>query len=280
MTMTKVSFLFNHARMDPNSTTPNAITRMSGWSEQWYSGSAFDSSGLFDNIDAWAKLRAKLMGSSAAVVGFRVSEVDPTGKSFVRRKTFPGRITTAVDSPEQCLLLNVNTVDGKNRREITLRSIPDARIEKGEYLNQQQFDNDLRAFLNHCKNAWGFRGKGHAIAPKKIVKITTGGLVTTEADHGLTEDTHVQIYRTLTPERRQTGIKDIIAVVTGARALTLVGPTGLPGECTKGEVRVVEGYALKTMELSGTWFEQLYIGKRDTGRPFFQSRGRRSARRR
>ena len=278
MSFTKVTFLFNHNRYNPNRTT-YPQTRASGWSETWYSAYGFDATQLYTTIATWLEKRLPLLGTGTSIVGWRVSETNPTGRTFTQRVNREAPAAQSADNPEQALVGVFSNSEGKNRRQVVLRGLPDSRVVYGEYANSPDFDRAIRAFMTHCASDWRFKGKGHAVPAVKIASISDTALVTTQTPHGLVGSRYVQIYRTVSPEKRQQGVQRIQATNTAPNQLQLFPMPKLVLPSTGGQVRVVEDEALFSIFLNTGFLDQMVVGKHDTGRPFFLQRGRRSAKR-
>jgi hypothetical protein len=281
MSFSKVTWLFNHNRYNPNVSTP-AQSRASGWSETWYSDYGFNNEVLYTNLGRWATRRAALLGIGASIVGFRVSQVDPTGPTYTRKKLWAGTSGLPADNPEQALVGMFGSENGKNRRQIVLRGVPDERVKYGEYHKTDDFDKALRDFLTEVSTNWKFKGKKHTIAPVQLLGVVgrNPSVIITKDPHGIIAPSYVQIWRTNTPERRQQGIQSVRVTVTDANTLSMAStPARFLEPSEGGQLRRVEGMELIPVFYNSLSLDQLTVGKHDTGRPFFLQRGRRSAKR-
>lgn len=278
MSVSKVTWKFNYFRYDPNTGRTNApATRSAGWSEQWFSNLGFDSTALDALIHQWARLRAACMTVAGSIVGYSVHEVDPTGRTYSRRKLFAGNRLGDADIPEVCLVGQFTT-DSNASREVCLRGLVDNDTKRGEYVHSEVMDDAVRAFMAHVSANWYVRAKTHVAPFVQIDSIDAAGLATTKEAHGLVAPEYVQLYRLNTPEMRQYGVPSIEATRVNDLQFQVDASKCRILPTTGGQLRFNEGMELSSIILRDP-FERMVIGKRDTGAPFFQSRGRQSARR-
>jgi len=276
----KVTFLFGQTSSNPNSRTVNQANGTPfGWSETWFSDLNAENTSLYALILQFIRLRCKLLGSYAGCVGYRVTGIDPPGQTFSYRKNVPGTSGLNVDNVEQSLLIPVQTGDGKNRRMVTLRGTPDARMALGNYSASQVYDDAVRELIADIELNWKFRGKKRTLPTSKILTISLIGVIKTETPHGIADGGLVQVYRSQSPEKRQWGIKRVKVAVISPTEVQLPLNAKIYAPAVGGKLVPFEGEENKTCLFAPQWFEQMRASTRQTGRPFFLRAGRRSARR-
>lgn len=228
----KYTFIY---QMTTNPTGPQS-RRTGGWSESWY-WSTPDAS-----VTTTCNKRAALLPPQAAIVGYRVQQVDPAvgkGRSFALN--FPGQ-APETDQPQAGLLITAGNAISQNVGRRVLRCFPDSWITGGE-LNTTGTGflaawNDFRQYM---RNSWRIRGVVQTAAVSDIVganNVTIAGTdfvwFTTLEPHGLVTGDVVRVSRVTATDNLPLGTKTYTVTddstytfqVRESRALPL-GATGL-----------------------------------------------------
>lgn len=262
---------------DPN----YPIHRIGGWSESWYSTISADTAknrmlggGTVDANRASVLYRSRLLGTGASIVGWRLQQVDPVGGSQTGFLSIPGKSGFNQDIPQMGLLCRAPSIGKVNVKRFILRGIPDAVVEQGEYTPDSDYKTDLANYFNDLQ-FWCFRGRDLSQAAVKVFKITTAGIVTTEAPHGAAINDMVRVMRTTdSGGELRSARKMVTAVGPGTNSLTL--DSWEFGATTGGTIRK-DAIVYPAVDSANTAFSRIVT--RRVGRPFTGYRGRQSSRR-
>ncbi len=271
----KVTLLIQQARLNSNNTPPT-VTGYQGWSESYYLTADFTSFNIAAVDDFIAK-RMALACSQATCIGFRVATVDPTGQSRLFKRAINGGARSGCDNVEQALSWSMQSGDSPNRHILTLRGVPDARVETGTYQRQGSYDNALRAFFAALFVNWKFRGKVLSGAKAKILSIDAAGNVITKEAFVVAPNDGIQVLRTFAAGHRAKGGDFVVDTVTDTQHVKL---KAWPfGATTGGTIRVNPNprYGYFGQTLTDEEIVAPEVRERQTGGPFKRSRGRRSA---
>lgn len=274
MAGTKVSIFFEQ----PRGKTVDGVfvpSGFSGWTEHYYlTGTpSVISKVLVANFIA---ARMALCSKQTYTTKYRLAAVDPAGKTITIKHIVYGSQNLVCDNVEQSLSWSVRGEGVSNRRTITLRGIPDARVEGGTYNKLESYDNIIRAFFSNFKtNGFRFRGKVMTGASARIQSISAEGALVLRDDLALASGKEVQILRSYAAGHRAKGIITNLAAKTDARHFTLaVWPYGA---ASGGRVRETKDVDYFPIEITDGEMIVPEVRERQTGSPPAKSRGRRSA---
>lgn len=291
MSLTKVTMFLEQPREFPTGQgSRNSTYKHHGWTENFHlDGDVVANASVQDKCVELCRLRAKLLPGAGFVKAVRLQKVDPVGKTKLIKAYHAGKVLAASegkaqDDPENCLLINCGTEASTNRRIVTIRGIPDDRLNGGYYVHEAAYHRDLVAFFKHLTdNGFGFRGKDMSGAVRDIVSIA-GGAITLRSPLALEVGNRVQVLRAITTGHRLKGITTEIISVTApvAPAVTphIFGLRDWPhAAATGGKLRVVPEtpYKFFALEVDQRSLRNPEVGNRDTGTPSGLPRGRRPA---
>lgn len=261
-------------QMTSATSRPNdPLHRVAGFSESYY--------GIFDSLqqcidttvgtalapNGLARRRAALLPSAGAVIGQRYVQLPGVGEVATSKSGgtyIPGRANEKCDTPYQSLLCTIPASNGNNISHLRLRAIPDDHIDDGEYRPVGTFANDLASFFNALGEVWEFRGI-NLNAQKKIIRITSAGVMTTEIPHGLLVDNKITILRTIDPFGIRRG-RDVTVTDVSVNGFTATIDSWPYGECKKGSFRLNTGY--NYFRFDGTRASAVRVVSRRVGAPF------------
>jgi len=278
---TKVSFLYNAAaqKIDSGVARPG-FYGAAGWSETFYFKSAPQSTQLESAIRNYVTKRRACLAQNCTLVAVRQSQVEPYGPSIMDRYNEIGRAGLNNDF-SSAVLYNLRSVDNAQKRPFLIRGVPDEMCETAAYFPTVDYANKVKAWLRAIQtDEWYMHGIDPTPTAHKIETIVEtiapAAQVTTELAHDLVLGDLVQILRTRRDsDKRYRGAVARISAVNG-RVIS-ISPFTL-GNCTGGRIR--KKNPDRFVDIGGS-IEDFSIGHlthRDAGRPFFLSRGRRSAR--
>lgn len=276
----KVTMLFNQPSAISSPTAP--VHRLGGWSESVY----YDGPGgadLFTRVtgaglgfgSSLCSARARLLPVGASITGQRYQLVDPTGRTQTGGVVFPGSSGQRSDVPQMALLCSLNVVGYEKVRRLTLRGIPDANVNEGEYSPQGDFNSWVQFYFT-ILSAFSTRINAEG-RPVPLMNISALGIVSLGVQRSgtLAIGNSVRIINT----HPTSGYP-----VTGVYTVNQLGPLdnqfgvsawghgiSLGGSVSKQSIR----YALTTDV--GAVVSRVVVRK--VGRPFVQYVGRRSNRR-
>lgn len=245
-----------------------------GWTEHYYIPESF-SAVTTARVEAMIQVRMRLLSPQAQTTKYRLAELDPAGKVKTVKHIVFGNDATC-DNVEQALTWQIRSGNSSNRRTLTLRGIPDARVVGGVYHPTEAYDNKIRAFFRVLiEGGWRFRGKGLAGASSRIQSISDAGVMVLRDNLDADVGNEVQVLRSFAAGHRAKGITTNITVETNAKNYTLA--EWPYGASTGGRVRKVTATDYFPYEITDG--EQVYpeACTRQTGSPPVKSRGRRSA---
>lgn len=275
MSSLKVVLICGSGRRDEN-TDPAGTLPGGGWAETYWAdsaaGPAFD-----EKVKALIRERCTLMSNEAFVSGFRVTDTSNGNRTKAARYLKFGSSALRCDNVEQSLSWVLRATGDPNRRVLTLRGVPDARVAGGTYKKQPDYDAALRSFFRFLlQDPWRFRGKDLSGDSKQIATISAEGLVTLDEDHTFVDKNPVQVLRSIAVGHRLKGISTIVNGAPVGRAIQL---RDWPfGASVRGRLRLIKTAKLYPMELSDDEIITPEVRERQTGGPSKRSRGRRSAR--
>jgi hypothetical protein len=260
-----------------NYSAPGENEYSAGWEEQVYMEGAPNDPALQANFKLLAQARAGILNSRSHIVGQRYDQVEPQGPSdsdFIR---YPGVLTTAADVIQLCIDQQYQTLDGLNNRPFQFRGLCDSMVVGNFFVPSTTF-NINKAIFDTALNSGLFlmRGINKANPQRQIVSITTGGLLTTVDNHGFVVGDRVQILR---GKSASGGLLSGVFFVDDVPTLKTAHLVQWPVESSdRGQARKYEIIYPAIKRALGQ-VDGSRISTRKTGRPFFQSRGRVSARR-
>lgn len=278
--MLKVSFLLHQSLFDGQQLN---ATRLMGWSESWYLDGAMGSGGTTAAISTYADLRQATLPHHAKLVGHRVQEIGVYGKAITERVVRVGSFGPDSDMSFPALQFTMTTQGGSNKRLWLMRGVPDGQITLGGFNPTEPYVRALDAFFKHVASIWRMKGKNLDTPRVDLISATfAGGIppVTTfqcAANHGLVVNQQATILRTTDTAQRQRGQTVLVKTVPNATSFT--AEDWKYGTCKGGSVRLyVKAPVYGRVNYPVYPIEQAIVTHRDTGRPFFLSRGRRSKR--
>lgn len=257
------------------------LQRIGGWSEGWYypglsiQGAIDAYTTEINGLPALGAARGALLPQGGTIVGQRFQQVNPTGPSQSTAFRFSGEFAQLSDQPQAALLLRVKALNANNVRLHIIRGIPDGQINAGEYFPTAGYTTALNRYISSLGN-WLFRGRDLSIQPTTIFTVSSAGLVTTEAPHGLVVNDLVLIQKTLDEDGLFVSGRFMVSTVgPGTNAFTVTNWTA--GVTTGGRVRK-DGVVFPSVNPGQVTVSRSVVKK--VGRPFVQYRGRASRRRR
>jgi hypothetical protein len=177
----KTTLLFQLAT---GTEAPNpSLRRIGGWSESFYAGGAnFDAAIglLFGTRGAPVGLceaRAGLLPRSAQIVGQRIQQVNPVGRSQSLNRIFNGGSGMDCDVPQMALLTRIPSAVDNHIRPYIIRGIPDQLVVDGEYRPTDDFKRAV-TLLMQVLSSFALRSVVPADLPNTIESISPAGLVT------------------------------------------------------------------------------------------------------
>jgi len=252
--------------------TPVGRVRTGGFSESWYLDHWPLTSADYANFDSLCSRRAALLPIGGTIVGRRYQRVDPVGPSNTDSRAFPGASGLLCDMPQMTLYCRGRTAAALNIRPIYIRSIPDARIFRGEYLPSTDYDASLNSYFaqarNFCMRGLDFTPSEYNI--KAIDADGVGTLVATGAALAIDDLVTVR-YVVSTSGALRGGSYRLLAFSSGAGTFALQGWEH--GEGVRGTMQFRE-YNLPFI----TSVDISRIVTKKVGRPFDLFSGRQSNR--
>jgi len=281
---TKVTLLIHASAYDIPSGSAGSSTpsRSFGFSETWYSALAPANPLLKTAIRRLREKRAALLNNGCAIIGHRVAVVDGVGLAKTFRETTNGSSGEASDPVHNALLWYMDADGQPNKRQLLLRGIPDNRVVSAGYEPSVAYNRALLNFFTEILASWKFRGKDMSGAKADIDKIeldpndATVAIVTTKDAHAFIAGNRVQILKTTVTGDRQKGSTNRVTNVPDANHFKL--DNWKLGVTKGGKARKVLDYLLLDPQIDDAQVLRPLVVHRDTGRPFFLSRGRRSKR--
>jgi len=267
----KVTFIFNQSRH--------------GWSEVWYK----DASTLRDIRVPAAQLaaaRSRLLGEGSKLEAIRIATVDKPYKHILQPFKAPESFNgSPTDQAPACVLARLHDLDLAYSRLVTLRGCPDIEITYDEAGNPEPivgvFADRFQQFVTELKQL-GFGWKARSVTGAGGTLHTVNGM-SLDGSRRLTFD--IPGFTGAVGEKftlsgfvgdfdpSPNGTHQIRSNAAGIVTTNTVMPIGWePNGWTLGKARLVAiAYPLPETGVL------LRPGKRDTGRAFFVSRGRRPA---
>lgn len=259
-----------------------------GWTETYYAdGTGPDA--VMVRAKALIATRTALMARPARIEAIRVSDVNILNDSLVFFQAIGGDGAvgqpTTPDVPWTSWLTKATSLNGRNRN-IYLRGVPDSTVEFDQNANFNNAPANFRQAFNNWVNvllqqsfAIRYRvdgGLGNPVLPINAVAGTADGyFVINVVGHTYTANQKV-IIRGMRGSGTEclNGIQTIRAIQPGnAIVLFRRSPaTEYPGYTGAGKIALLQ-YSYSTFQ----GLQLLRPVKRSTGRPFFGTRGRRSA---
>lgn len=268
----KFTILFQAATL--SSDAGNAPKRLGGWSESYYTQQSLGGrmEALMDSLCA---KRTRLLGKGFRIVGQRFQRVDPVGLATAFEWNYVNSSGTEGALPQKSLEWTVHSGDGLNKRNISIRGVPDSRVVTGEYTGTTAYNSALMAFFNDLKLNWRFRAIDRNVPLKRLVSINSEGTATWSEPHGLNEGDQFNLYRCYNSSGKLvSGVRQVVQRTsdTTASVMRINGTEALT--VTKGQTRkIVIIYPDITIGDHEILTPDAVVRK--VGRPFEQFRGRR-----
>lgn len=273
--MWHVQILMNAFTVNPST---GANDRSAGFSDGWYQESR-GGFGLTTNDMVVMNRRAALLPPTSSIVGARVAELDANGKSKGRsrptRLSLSGGAGLDCDDPRMCLQYSCYGFQKSNELQLYIQNVPDARIEKGSYKPNTDWQTKIRSYMTALTEAgYKFLGFDQDQTKYGVETISNAGAIVTTNPHVFTEGQYIRILRT-TPTTRTKFRTDpdgyLVTAAPDAFHLTVQGWTF--GECKGGQICKWEK-VLCDPTLTDNDIATPQVATRKVGRPFFQYRGR------
>lgn len=268
----KVTILFQLATnvSDPS----NPARRVGGWTESFYSIADSSADVIAPMQSSLCPLRAALLPTGGSIVGQRIQQIDPVGRSQSLNRVFPGTAGIQADVPQMALLCKVPALGFNNIRPMILRGIPDARVVEGEYSPTIAFATALQTFFTALQ-IWRFRAVATNPPPTPLLEISTAGVVLTAVPHVFVVNDMIQVKRAVGLFGQLRGGRyRVISVGPGNNQLSILG--WQHGECVLG---TAIGFLIFYPSIDNANITIGRIITRRVGRPFTQYVGRRSRKR-
>jgi len=250
----------------------NGKSRQCGWSESYYTAPMSSNRELLTSFHALCTARARLLPAGALIVGQRYQQVDPVGSSSTGAKEFPGMGSAPADYPGLSMYLRIPAVESRNFSPISLRGMPDARIELGEYHKETTYNTSLVNFLKRLNSSiWRFRGRDLSQTAFPLISIADNGTFVTEGATTLLGSQMVRVLRTnLSTGKQKGGRYKISSMISSSSGILLNWDLG---DTTEGKIRL----DVEVFPQYGPMLDpKPRIVSRKVGRPFTGFRGRAS----
>lgn len=153
-------------------------TRTGGWSESFYS-QADPFATVQNGFRTLCTFRARLLPSSARIVGQRYQSIDPPSVAGTTGEVYPG-LAGSNDVPQMALFLRVPAASVPNVRPLTLRGLPDGQVTDGEYVPTSAYVAFLARYLQELA-FWRFKSKDREQAKIGLESIATTGVFTLQS---------------------------------------------------------------------------------------------------
>lgn len=193
----KCTMIFHHLAPGATGGFAGGVgSRVAGWSESWYlvSNSARDALELMNNANGLCESRAALLSTSGAIIGQRVQQVSPVGPVLIGQAQFPSPVKELADVPQMAISCVFSGKAVTNRRRISLRGVPDARVVGGGYAKAASFTVSLTAFYKSL-SGYSFPGHDRSVPGVRILSCDANGRVILAAPNVLPINTPVRITR-------------------------------------------------------------------------------------
>jgi len=274
MAYSKVSLLFEYS----TEPTGGGKQRSGGWSESFYNDVGAGSAELIRRIRLLAAARALAMPRITTIIGARMSDIGTNRSSQLLLLANPGAIADTTDIPQMALTWRQRVVNSQNVRPMTIRGIPDSWVTGGSLTWNADLGRFLNAWMATLFNGvWLSRGRNLNATQIPVDSITTGGLVTTNIDHGLSRGNELQVLRSIVDAtgRARGGFAQISTTPPTPSSLQLDQWTW--GASHGGTVRLASNVYNSFPNEVPAW-GGLNVSTRKVGRSFFPYRGRASNR--
>jgi hypothetical protein len=243
----------------------------SGWSESFYQDALSPDLAL-SNLRDLQSARLGCANGSTTGTFVRVEDIAQPGVAFLSEVNLSPKNLNAADTPWQSLLVRLVATEG-SRRMYLMRGVPDNVIIGGEFLTNPEYTSKLAVFFNQLIV---FKYKLKVIKKSNPIlnldSVSSTGLVTTIADHGIAANDVVRFLRTYTSlGTLLTGDYRVLSAPT-TKTLQLVNWVG-GTTVTTGKIRKFEW---DYPDIISRGLRR--AAKRNVGRPFGLPLGRRRRR--
>jgi len=275
----KTTLLFQLAT---GTEAPNpSLRRIGGWSESFYAGGAnFDAAigllfGTVGTPIGLCEARAGLLPKSAQIVGQRIQQVNPVGRSQSLNRIFNGGSGMDCDVPQMALLTRIPSAVDNHIRPYIIRGIPDQLVVDGEFRPTADFSRALTLLFRTLGN-FAMRTVGNIALPNTIATISAAGLVTfSVARPLLASGESIQISNVTALGGVTVGGTFSIESVSTTNPLQLSIRDWRFGDCIGGQ-GVGTGTTYPVLDAAHATIGRIIVRK--VGRPFVGYRGRASVR--
>lgn len=255
------------------------VYRIGGWSESFYHDSTLASGQAEKVFDTLIGARAKLLPKQASIVAKRFQDVAADGRpgrAKVRLVYIRGNTAYDTDVPNLAYVARVYAKNNKpNHRLLELRGFPDVMCVKGEASLDAPWQSFRDLYYQVLIDNFQFRGNILDGPTAHITSVSADGSVVTDEDFvNNLAGKKVTIVRALINGTRDDffGGTFKVGAQPSLRLTTLLGYNG--PACTKGTIRA---YGHDFFGIESIDSESVYTRK--VGRPFYQYRGKASAKR-
>ena len=272
MAVSRFSFLYALTTESVNRQTSSPHS--AGWSESWWKNTDQPQP---DSCRELAVRRAQLLPTQASIIGYRQQIYNLVGNRIVpagsasTKINVPGASGYSCDLPQVALGCSGRTNGGPNTSKFTLRGMPDAYMETGEFAGNSDTQQRIRNFFAWLvSNNWCFVGRDLSLPSFRVVSIGNA-ICTLEGNPGCANGDYLRLHR----------VKDVNGqTISGSYRVTAGGGTAV---MTLGNFNVSievgnSGTARKD-SLAIFPFSGCEIGRasvRKVGAPFARYRGRAS----
>jgi hypothetical protein len=243
-----------------------------GFSESWYFGGGAGQ--VEAAMDAVSPLRALCLAKRCGIVAYRISQ--PGGLAYVVRKEYNApNGNDESNLPVDAALCQVAVANSTAYKKFWLHDLPDDWVTGGTIVNARQVA--LRGVIKaYCDNNFQVRFQVPTAPTANILAIDATGNVTTQQNIAALPNLVIKMLKCRDINNKAIKGTYVVETQTDATHFKLRGwPGNIVGR--SGKVRLVQ-YDYQ----NGIFFGQQSVirgGSRKVGRPFFQLRGRVSARR-
>lgn len=269
----KISILIGFSTAPSNRAV--ASIHSGGWSESfWFNGAA---SLITIKMPLILNDRARMLGGSASVVGYRIQAYTITGNKLIPNgstsvhATYPGNNNLTMDVPQAALDLSGLVAGAVNSNRLVLRGVPDEAITFGEYNGSQPFAGGLANYTGDIVNMpAGFVGRDLS-QPSSRIHAINAGVVTLQANVGGVAGTDwLRLHRCYDINGNP---------VKGAYLITAIAGNAYTLQNLPAQVVLEPSGTARIDKLVFLTLTSLNTGRalvKKVGRPFEQYRGRRS----
>lgn len=276
--MRHLAILINGTTLKANT---DAVDRSFGFSDGWYDGTN-ESQELSTRDRGLINARAALLPVTSTVVGVRIAILDNDGRSKGRSRPYllsvRGGFGQPCDDPRMSLkyALYGNTVT--NELQYYLQNVADGLIITGSYSFTNSWEALVRTYFDYVFNQnYSFLGYNLEANQNAITSISAGGVVTIQGGNLFAFGQYARVIDTRKNARGSYRQNPNGHMVTASVDQTVTLDNWTAGACTGGRLQIWEKLLFRPFIPATQQLLPLVCTKK-VGKPYFQYRGRASAR--